>query len=80
VLDRLAVAARLCALVFDTIDAIDAIGAIDAIDRNGPAWSRRLVYNWPEPATFDLAWLGRHIVHEVEHPLDDVTSILHETG
>jgi hypothetical protein len=62
VLTQLAMAAEMCALVFDGLD-----------DRN---WSRRLVYNWPERAEFDLAWLGRHTVHEVEHHLRDVGSVL----
>jgi S-DNA-T family DNA segregation ATPase FtsK/SpoIIIE len=66
VLGQLAMAAELAALVFDGID--------------GSAWSRQLVYNWPEPATFDLAWLGRHTVHEMEHHLQDVTSVLERVG
>jgi S-DNA-T family DNA segregation ATPase FtsK/SpoIIIE len=61
-LDQLAMAAELCAQVFEGIDAT--------------GWSRPLVYNWPEPATFDLAWLGRHTVHELEHHLQDVASVL----
>ncbi len=62
VLDQLAMAAELCALVFEGIDDL--------------GWTRPLIYNWPEPATFDLAWLGHHTLHEVEHHLQDVTSVL----
>lgn len=62
VLDQLAMAAELCAHVLEGID--------------DTGWSRPLVYNWPEPATFDLAWMGRHTVHEVEHHLQDVASVL----
>ncbi|HEX6404901.1 MAG TPA: DinB family protein [Pseudonocardiaceae bacterium] len=60
VLAQLAMAADLCALVFDGLD--------------GAAWSRPLVYNWPEPAELDLAWLGRHTLHEVEHHLQDIVA------
>lgn len=62
-LGQLKMAAELCALVFGGLD--------------GAAWNRPLIYNWPEPAKFDVAWLGRHTVHEIEHHLQDVTSVLH---
>jgi hypothetical protein len=62
VLAQLEMAAELCALVFDRLD--------DA------AWQRRLIYNWPAAADRDLAWLGRHTVHEVEHHLQDVGAVL----
>jgi hypothetical protein len=39
-------------------------------------WQRRLVYNYPEPAERDLAWLARHTVHEGEHHLFDVDRLL----
>jgi len=58
VLQQLHVAAELCASVFAAMPA--------------PAWSRRLIYNWPEPQERDLLWLGRHTVHEGEHHLLDV--------
>jgi S-DNA-T family DNA segregation ATPase FtsK/SpoIIIE len=61
-LSLLEMAARLCALVFES--------------RDDAAWSRRIVYNWPEPAEHDLAWLGRHTIHEVEHHLQDVAVVL----
>jgi DinB superfamily len=62
VLAQLEMAAELCALVFDHLD--------DA------AWQRTLVYNWPAAADRDLAWMGRHTVHEVEHHLQDVAAVL----
>jgi DinB superfamily len=62
VLDQLRVAAELCATAF---------GAV-----TGNAWNRRLVYNWPNAEERDLAWLGRHTVHEAEHHLMDVCSVL----
>jgi DNA segregation ATPase FtsK/SpoIIIE, S-DNA-T family len=62
VLDQLAMAAELCALVFQDLDAA--------------AWGRRLVYPWPAPAERDVAWVGRHAVHEGEHHLMDVLRVL----
>jgi DinB superfamily len=35
-------------------------------------WARLLVYNFPGPAEHDLAWLGRHTIHECEHHLVDI--------
>ncbi|HET6875817.1 MAG TPA: DinB family protein [Acidimicrobiales bacterium] len=61
-LDQLAMAAELAAGVFGGFDQA--------------TWARRLIYNWPEPAEFDLAWLARHTVHEVVHHLQDVGSVL----
>jgi hypothetical protein len=37
---------------------------------------RRCIYNFPAPTERDVAWLGRHTVHEAAHHLDDVTSVL----
>jgi S-DNA-T family DNA segregation ATPase FtsK/SpoIIIE len=39
-------------------------------------WTRACVYHYPESATRDLAWLGRHTVHEAVHHLADVRRIL----
>lgn len=62
VLDQLGMAAELCATVFERVD---------------PAvWVRQLTYNWPAAAAQDLAWLGRHTVHEGEHHLMDVGKVL----
>jgi hypothetical protein len=61
-LTQVEMAADLCALAFEQVE--------------GPTWGRRFVYNWPEAAENDLAWLGRHTVHEGEHHLMDVRRIL----
>jgi hypothetical protein len=61
-LDQLSMTAGLCALVFDRLD--------------DTAWSYPLVYNWPQPTERDLAWLGRHTVHEAHHHLQDVIGVL----
>jgi hypothetical protein len=62
VLSQLAMAAEMCAVVFEGLDEA--------------GWARRLVYNWPEPTERDLAWVGRHTVHEGEHHLMDVRRVL----
>lgn len=62
VLEQLAMAAELCALVFQDLPAA--------------TFARRLVYNWPDAAEQDLAWLGRHTVHEGVHHLMDVRRVL----
>jgi DNA segregation ATPase FtsK/SpoIIIE, S-DNA-T family len=43
-------------------------------------WTRTCVHNHPAPATRDLAWLGRHTVHEAVHHLADVRRILRGEG
>jgi S-DNA-T family DNA segregation ATPase FtsK/SpoIIIE len=62
VLDQLEMAATLCALAFG------------AVEPN--SWDRSLVYNWPSASEHDLAWLGRHTVHEGVHHLMDVGRVL----
>jgi hypothetical protein len=62
VVQQLQVAADLVALVFS--------------GRSSGEWRRRLIYNYPEPVQRDLAWLGRHTIHEGEHHLFDVDRIL----
>ncbi|MDQ1394998.1 MAG: hypothetical protein QOG64_257 [Acidimicrobiaceae bacterium] len=37
--------------------------------------ARPCVYNYPEPSVRDVAWIGRHTVHEAAHHLADVTAI-----
>lgn len=37
---------------------------------------RRCVYGYPTPTEVDLAWVGRHTIHEVEHHLLDVRRVL----
>jgi DinB superfamily len=66
VLGQVAMAAELCALVFEGLD--------DA------ARARRLVYPWPAPTERDVAWVGRHAVHEGEHHLMDVRRVLAAVG
>ncbi len=66
VLDQVAMAAELCALVFDSLDEA--------------ARARRLVYPWPAATERDVAWVGRHTVHEGEHHLMDVRRVLAAVG
>lgn len=40
--------------------------------RSPEDWARPLIYNFPGPAEHDLAWLGRHTIHECEHHLVDI--------
>jgi hypothetical protein len=62
VLDQLGMAAELCAVVFEGLDPAGL--------------ARRLVYPWPQPTERDLAWVGRHALHEGEHHLMDVRRVL----
>jgi S-DNA-T family DNA segregation ATPase FtsK/SpoIIIE len=65
VADELAAAAELLA------------GAFDALGGSGaPGWQRVIVYHWPETAERDMAWLGRHTVHEGVHHLRDIDDVL----
>lgn len=61
VVTELMLAAHLCATVFDGLSA-------EQLDR-------LLVYNYPTPTEHDIAWLGRHTVHEGEHHLLDVRTV-----
>jgi hypothetical protein len=38
--------------------------------------ARLCIYNYPEPAERDVAWLGHHTLHEGTHHLDDLRSVL----
>ncbi len=58
----LAVAADLLARIFDGLTPAQL--------------GRRCVYNYPSAAVRDVAWLGRHSVHEAGHHLGDVRSVL----
>ena len=66
VLAYIDMAGALCATVFAGLDAA--------------TWARPLVYNYPEPSERDMAWLGRHTVHEGLHHLGDVRRVLVEAG
>jgi len=41
---------------------------------------RRCIYNFPRATERDLAWLGRHTVHEAVHHLGDVQAVLTRVG
>jgi DNA segregation ATPase FtsK/SpoIIIE, S-DNA-T family len=51
--------------------AAQAFGALDDAQL-----ARTFTYNYPEPATHDVVWLGRHVIHEAEHHLADVHRVL----
>lgn len=38
--------------------------------------ARELMYNFPEPARRNLAWMGQHTVHEAEHHFADISRLL----
>jgi hypothetical protein len=40
--------------------------------RSDAHWARLLIYNYPGPSEHNLAWLGRHTIHECEHHLVDI--------
>lgn len=58
VLSQLAMAAGLCAAVLDGLAP--------------EAWARPVLYHFPEPTERDLAWVGRHTIHEGQHHLMDI--------
>jgi DinB superfamily len=39
-------------------------------------WSRRCIYNYPEPTEVDVAWVARHSVHELVHHILDIDSVI----
>ena len=47
---------------------------LEALDADG--WRRRAVYNWPEVAERDMAWVATHTLHELEHHLGDMEWVL----
>jgi hypothetical protein len=62
VVGQLGMAAELCATVFEGLTP--------------DQWCRPLIYNYPTPAPRDIAWLARNTVHEVEHHLGDIRSVI----
>jgi hypothetical protein len=62
VAEQVAMAAELLALVFE--------GLLET------QWQRPLIYNFPERTERDVAWLGRHTIHEGEHHLSDIRAAL----
>jgi S-DNA-T family DNA segregation ATPase FtsK/SpoIIIE len=59
---QLGVAAELCATVFEGLTP--------------EQWNRPLIYNYPAPSPRDVAWLARNTMHEVEHHLGDIRSVI----
>ncbi|MGO9340967.1 MAG: DinB family protein, partial [Acidimicrobiales bacterium] len=62
VTEELKVAGNLFARVFERLSA--------------EQMARPCIYNFPEPTTRDVEWLGRHTVHETMHHLGDVEAVL----
>jgi DNA segregation ATPase FtsK/SpoIIIE, S-DNA-T family len=60
--DGIEIAANLFSRVFDPL--------------REPQLSRRCIYGFPNPAERDIAWVGRHTLHEVSHHLIDLRSVL----
>jgi S-DNA-T family DNA segregation ATPase FtsK/SpoIIIE len=61
-LGQLRMAAEMASWTFASLDASQ--------------WMRACVYNYPEPMTRSLEWVGRHTLHEAVHHLMDVRRIL----
>ncbi len=40
------------------------------------SWERTCIYNFPKPSQRTLRWLGAHALHEGEHHLRDITSVI----
>jgi S-DNA-T family DNA segregation ATPase FtsK/SpoIIIE len=58
VADQLRLATDLCATV------LTGLGS--------EQWARPSIYNYPVPTERDVAWLGRHTMHEGVHHLGDI--------
>jgi hypothetical protein len=39
-------------------------------------WARPLIYNYPAPTPRHLAWLAANTLHEVNHHLGDIRSVI----
>ena len=65
VAEEVAFAAGLLARLFDGLGAVHL--------------ARRCVYGYPERNEVDVAWVGRHTVHEAEHHLLDVQHVVGPT-
>jgi hypothetical protein len=55
-------------------NADDQATVLDSLDDRG--WARIGIYNWPTRQERDVAWIGRHTVHELVHHLLDVNRSL----
>ena len=62
VVEQIGMATRMLGSLFDRL--------------SGEQLSRRCIYNFPAPAEVDIAWVGRHTVHEGEHHLKDIARVL----
>jgi hypothetical protein len=58
VAEQIVLAAELCATVL--------------VGLGSEQWARPSIYNFPVPTERDVAWLGRHTLHEGIHHLDDI--------
>jgi hypothetical protein len=58
--------------VADELDLAFRLVTTALTGRSDADWSRLLLYNYPAPVEHDLAWLGRHTVHECEHHYRDI--------
>ena len=63
---QVVVAAELLAIVFDGLSETQQ--------------ARPCIYNFPERSQRDVAWLGRHTVHELVHHLMDIRHVLERVG
>lgn len=54
--------------------------AADLQALDGDGWQRTAVYNWPEVAERTMDWMARHTLHELEHHLGDMESVLASAG
>lgn len=67
----------------DVATHLDVAAALMAhvVDRlTEEQFARTCVYNYPAPTERDVAWVGRHTVHEVSHHLADIRSVLARTA
>ena len=60
------------ARVADELDLAFRLVTTALTGRDDADWARLLLYNYPGPTEHDLAWLGRHTIHECEHHLVDI--------
>jgi len=64
------------AAVLRQLDVAGELAADAFADLDAAQLARTFTYNYPEPATHDVLWLGRHAIHEAEHHLADVHRVL----
>jgi S-DNA-T family DNA segregation ATPase FtsK/SpoIIIE len=49
-------------------------GTLESLDDGG--WQRTGVYNWPSRQVRTVEWIGRHTIHEGEHHLQDIATLV----